>query len=139
MPTVTLSASIEGKVVIVCGGKALTLTPGNAESLVDPIREVLAELLSGHPSAERALERYLISGDAGAICITDKTEQRMIFLTVPGALNAIGSLPRFAALARILWGAKPVLSATLSPAEGPAPQPETTKPRPQAVRTFTLH
>jgi len=138
MPTVTLCATITGAVTLICDGETITLTPDHAEALVTPIRDALADLYA-HRVEQRILAHYLIACDENTLALTDLDANRIIFLTVPGALGLLTELPRFAALARILWGAKPVLSAALSPAEGPAPQPETLKPRPDRVRTFTLH
>jgi len=101
MPSVTLYASIAGTVTVACGGEQITLTPESADALIYPLRDVLAALFDDRP-AEQQCGHYRVSGAAGAIGLTDMKTQRMIFLSIPGALNALVELPRFAALARLL-------------------------------------
>ena len=126
MPSVTLYASIAGTVTVACGGQQLTLTPEHADALIYPLRDVLATTFKGLQS-EKKYEHYQVFGDAGAIGITDLKTQRMIFLTVPGALNALVELPRFAALARQL--------SSTNHAGHPPPH----VPQPPHVRTITVH
>jgi hypothetical protein len=126
MPSVTLYASIAGTVTVACGGQQLTLTPEHADALIYPMRNVvLAALFGGR--AEQQCAHYQVYGEADTLSLADLQTKRMIFLTIPGAINAIIELPRFAALARLL--------SSTNHAGHPPPQ----VPQPPHVRTITVH
>ena len=133
MPSVTLYASIAGTVTVACGGEQLTLTPEHADALIYPLRDVLAALSEGRRAAQPCAH-YQVYGEADTLSLADLQTKRMIFLTIPGALNALVELPRFAALARLLSSTNHV--GHPPPPSHPEPSELVEERRPQPRRPY---